>query len=103
LAVQFLLVFVVSFFFFLKRFNGLGGGGGPAGCAEGPDGAVASVVDWIFLVVSFLCFLKRFNGLGGGGGPPGDGPGGPCANACVEMHSNVVNKGIINKYFSLAE
>jgi hypothetical protein len=98
-----LAVFVVSFFFFLKRFSGLGGGGGPPGGGEATAGGVLALALSLFLVVSFLCFLKRFNGLGGGGGPPGGGPGGAWENAWAETHKNAVINDSINKYFGLAE
>jgi len=47
----------------LKRFKGFGGGGGPAGCAAGPeDDCVLDevVLSSLFFLaaVSFLCFLK---------------------------------------------
>jgi len=84
-------VLVVSFFFFLNRFSGLGGGGGPP--AGGAWGVGATVVDLLLvLVVSVLLFFLNglifLNNSEGGGGPPGGGGGGVCEKALLQKMSS---------------
>src|ERR1700731_184420 len=92
--------FVVSFFFFLNKSNGLGGGGGPAGCV----GFTFPVSFLSTVSLFFLCFLKGFillnTSTGDGGGEGGCG-GGVCEKA---FPPNAIRKKLnktIKQYFLL--
>ena len=97
-------LFVVSFFF-LNKFSGFGGGGGPGGVPAGFTVLLFAVSAALF-VLSFLCFLNGFIFLkgssGGGGGVGGPAGAAVCANECEQMHNNPTTNGSISRYLSLA-
>ena len=88
----------VSFFFFLNKFNGFGGGGGPTGFAL----FILPVSTFLVVSFAFLFFLKglmRLNTSDGGGG----GGGGACEKAFVPAIVKPQLNKIIKPYFLLTK
>ena len=96
---------VLSAFFFLNKFKGLGGGGGEAGSADWIVSAFLLLSAFFWGGVSFFFFLNGFilfsnsPGEGGGGGGVAF-DGGSCALTLTGAAANPKLSGIISRLLS---